>query len=153
MQHFVGGVTIVTAGIGDDRTGFTATSVASLSLSPPAMIVCVNRNASAWPMIKRYRHFCVNVLADHHRDLAERFSGRDGLKGKDRYQTARWTTLATGALVLDDAVAAIDCALEEQIERHTHAIVIGAVKAARIGKGNALLRGQGCYGAYAHLEL
>jgi 3-hydroxy-9,10-secoandrosta-1,3,5(10)-triene-9,17-dione monooxygenase reductase component len=153
MQKLAGGVTVITTGIGDDRTGLTATSVASLSLAPPSMIICVNRNASAWPMIKRYRHFCVNVLAHHHRDIAERFSGRDGLKGKDRYATARWTPLATGALALEDALAAVDCELEDYLERHTHAIVIGAVRAVRLGEGDALLRARGGYGTYASSEL
>jgi flavin reductase (DIM6/NTAB) family NADH-FMN oxidoreductase RutF len=153
MQKLAGGVTVITTGIGDDRTGLTATSATSLSLAPPAMIVCISRSASAWPVIKRYRHFCVNVLARDHRDVAERFAGRDGLKGKDRYATARWVSLSTGALALEDALAAIDCELEDYFERHSHAIVIGAVRAVRLGEGEALLRARGGYGTYASLEV
>ena len=149
MRHVAGGVSVITAGIGDDRTGLTATSAISLSIEPPTMIVCVNRGASSWPVIQKHRHFCVNVLSSAHRDVAERFAGRGGVKGQERYQGSSWTTLATEASVLDDAVAAIDCAVEEFIERHSHAIVIGAVKAVKLNGGEPLVYGHGRYGAFA----
>jgi flavin reductase (DIM6/NTAB) family NADH-FMN oxidoreductase RutF len=147
MRHVAGGVSVITAGIGDDRTGLTVTSAISLSIEPPTMIVCVNRGASSWPVIQKHRHFCVNILSSAHRDVAERFAGRGGIKGQERYQGASWTTLATEASVLDGAVAAIDCAVEEFIERHSHAIVIGAVKAVKLNGGEPLVYGHGRYGA------
>ena len=39
------------------------------------MIVCINRSSSVWQRIQRYRHFCINILADHHNEIAERFGG------------------------------------------------------------------------------
>lgn len=149
MRHVVGGVSVITAGIGDDRTGLTVTSAVSLSIEPPTMIVCVNRGASSWPVIQKHRHFCVNILNSAHSDVADRFAGRGGIKGQERYFDASWTTLATEAAVLDDAIAAIDCAVEEFIERHSHAIVIGAVKAVKINGGEPLVYGHGRYGAFA----
>jgi 3-hydroxy-9,10-secoandrosta-1,3,5(10)-triene-9,17-dione monooxygenase reductase component len=148
MRHLVGGVSIITAGVGDDRTGLTATSVTSLSIEPPTMLFCINRNASAWPVIRHHRHFCVNILAEHHRAVADRFAGRGGAKGVERYAGARWVTLATGALALEDALAAIDCQVEETIERHSHAIVIGVAKILRVGDGDALAHQHGQYGTY-----
>ena len=62
MRHLIGGVSVITAGSGEVRTGLTATSAISLSLDPPTMLVCVNRDASAWPVIQRERHYCVNIL-------------------------------------------------------------------------------------------
>lgn len=149
MRHVAGGVSVITAGIGDDRTGLTVTSAISLSIEPPTMIVCVNRGASSWPVIQKHRHFCVNILGSTHRDVAERFAGRGGIKGQERYLGASWTTLATEASVLDDALAAIDCEVEEFIERHSHAIVIGAVKAVKLNGGEPLVYGHGRYGAFA----
>jgi hypothetical protein len=46
MRHLIGGVSVITAGSGEIRTGLTATSAISLSLDPPTMLVCVNRNAT-----------------------------------------------------------------------------------------------------------
>lgn len=148
MRHVPGTVSVITAGVGSERTGLTASSVTSLSLTPPTMLATVNRSASAWPIIQRHRHFCINVLASHHRHVAEKFAGRDGVKGVHRYADAGWVELATGASALADAVVAIDCELEEAIERHSHAIVLGAVKAVRINGGPGLAYGHGRFGIF-----
>jgi flavin reductase (DIM6/NTAB) family NADH-FMN oxidoreductase RutF len=149
MRQMAGGVSVITAGVGDERTGLTATSAASLSMTPPTMIVCVNRAASAWPVIQLRRHFCVNALASHQQAVADRFTGFGGVKGVDRYAGASWSALATGALALDGCIASIDCEVEEFVERHSHAIVIGAVRAVRIQGSEPLLYSQGRYGAFA----
>src|SRR5271154_181444 len=132
MRHLIGGVSVITAGAGEARTGLTVTSAISLSLDPPTMLVCVNRNASAWPVIQRHQH------------IADRFAGRGGVKGGARYDGARWLRFATGAWGLEDALAVIDCAVEEIIERHSHGIIIGAVKWVHLGGGSeALIYGHG----------
>jgi len=105
MRHLIGGVSVITAGSGEIRTGLTATSAISLSLDPPTMLVCVNRDASAWPVIQRERHYCVNILDSRHQDLADRFAGRSGVNGAARYEGARWRQFATGAWGLEDALA------------------------------------------------
>ena len=146
MRHLIGGVSVITAGSGEVRTGLTATSAISLSLDPPTMLVCVNRDASAWPVIQRERHYCVNILDSRHQDLADRFAGRSGVNGAARYEGARWRQFATGAWGLEDALAVVDCAVEEIIERHSHGIIIGAVKWVHLGGGSeALVYGHGSY--------
>jgi flavin reductase (DIM6/NTAB) family NADH-FMN oxidoreductase RutF len=151
MRHVAGSVSVITAGDDTDRTGLTATSAVSLCLDPPTMLVNVNRAASVWPVIQRHRHFCINVLSTEHRDVADRFAGRNGVKGAGRYSGARWVRLATGAAGLADAVALIDCELEEAIERHSHAILLGAVRAVTIPGGSSLLYGHGGYGSLGPL--
>jgi 3-hydroxy-9,10-secoandrosta-1,3,5(10)-triene-9,17-dione monooxygenase reductase component len=149
MRRLIGGVSVITAGTGEARTGLTVTSAHSLSVDPPTMLVCVNRNASTWPVIRRERCFCVNILDARHQHVADRFTGRAGVKGADRYEGARWRQFSTGALGLEDALAVIDCAVEEIIERHSHGIVIGAVRAIHMGAvgGQALVYGHGRYRA------
>jgi len=149
MRQVAGGVSVITVGTGADRTGLTVTSATALSLEPPTLIVCVNRAASAWPVLQRYGHFCMNVLGAHHGAVAERFAGRNGAKGPSRYADAAWRVLDTGAPMLADAVAAIDCDVEEAIERHSHAIVLGRVRAVAIGAGEPLIYARGGYGAFA----
>ena len=149
MRQVAGGVSVITAGLGEDRTGLTATSAVSLSVEPPTMIICVNRSASAWPVMRRHRHFCVNVLAEHQQPVADRFAGRGGVKGAARYEHAAWLSLATGALALDGALASIDCEIEDFIDRHSHSIVIGAVRAIRVNPGRPLVYAQGGYGGFA----
>src|SRR5580692_1696203 len=84
MRHLVGAVSVVTAGRGSDITGMTVTSVSSLSIDPPTLIVSINRESSTWPVLKRYGVFGVNVLTSDQIDIAERFSGQNGLKGRVR---------------------------------------------------------------------
>ncbi|SDR34698.1 NADH-FMN oxidoreductase RutF, flavin reductase (DIM6/NTAB) family [Rhizobiales bacterium GAS113] len=134
MRGLAGGVSVITVGTDEERTGLTATSVSSLSVEPPSLIVSVNRNSSSWSTLKRHGSFAVNILQARHAAIAERFSGRGGLKGAARYAGASWITLATGAPILEDAVAAFDCEVEEMIERHSHAIVIGKVVAVRLAE-------------------
>ncbi|KJC50155.1 monooxygenase [Bradyrhizobium sp. LTSP885] len=127
MRHLTGGVSIITAGRGDDISGMTVTSVSSLSVDPPSLIVSINRAASSYQLIKRHGVFGVNILTADQLDVAERFTGKGGLKGADRFAGAEWTTRASGVPLLVGALTAIDCEVEEVIERHSHAIVIGRV--------------------------
>jgi flavin reductase (DIM6/NTAB) family NADH-FMN oxidoreductase RutF len=146
MRHMPSGVCVVTFGKGDERTGMTANSVSSLSVEPPTMLVSVNRSSSSYAALARSRVFGVNVLASEHRDVANRFAGRDGERGAERYAGRRWFTLNSGVWLLSGAVAAFDCEVEEVIERHTHAIVIGRVNGLVVPGGpSALVYWRGDY--------
>jgi flavin reductase (DIM6/NTAB) family NADH-FMN oxidoreductase RutF len=127
MRHLAGGVSVITVGRGKDITGMTVTSVSSLSVDPPTLIVSINRDSSSWPLLKRYGFFGVNILTSDQIEVAERFTGKGGLKGADRFGGAQWTTRASGVPLLHGALAAIDCEVEHIVERHSHAIVIGRV--------------------------
>ena len=146
MRLIVGNVSVITAGAGDDRSGLVVISVVSLSAEPPKVIACVNRSSSTWPVIERYRHFCVNLLSREQQRVAERFSGVDGTKGAARYDGAEWIRLASGASALAGALAAIDCEVEEIIERHSHAIILGRVVAITAGTGEPIVYHNGRYG-------
>jgi len=127
MRHLAGGVSVITAGRAKDITGMTVTSVSSLSVDPPTLIVSINRESSSWPLIKRYGFFGVNILTADQIDVAERFTGKGGLKGADRFAGAEWITRASGVPLLVSALAAADCEVEDIVDRHSHAIVIGRV--------------------------
>lgn len=148
MRRLAGGVSIVTAGEGDRRTGATVTSAHSFSADPPTMIVSLNLTSSTWAVLRESGAFCVNILEESQRPIAERFSGFGGVKGAARYDGAEWTTLATGAPALVYASAVADCEVEETLERHSHALIFGRVRAIRIGAGGPLLYAEGRYGAF-----
>lgn len=148
MRTLVGGVTVITAGVGDERTGATVTSATSLSIDPPTMVVSINLASTTWTAIRNHGHFCVNVVPEDRSDIANRFAGIGGIKGVARYEGADWTALVTGAPVLVGAVAAVDCELEEAIERHSHALLLGRVRAIAIGGGPSLVYHGGRYGRF-----
>ena len=139
MRQLTAGVSIVTAGRGEDISGMTMTSVSSLSVDPPALIISINRNASSWPLIKRYGFFGVNLLTSDHIHIADRFAGKGSLKGAARFAGITWITRASGVPLLDGALAAIDCEVEEAIERQSHAIVIGRVLHVEVSARRAAL--------------
>lgn len=146
MRLIVGNVSVITAGVGSDRSGLVVISMVSLSADPPKVIACVNRSSSTWPLIERFGHFGVSSLGPRHQAVAERFSGFGGVKGADRYEGADWITLATGASLLVDAVAVFDCRLDEMIDRGSHSIVIGSVAAVGTrDDGGALAYWRGGY--------
>lgn len=153
MRRMAGGVSVITVGTGPERTGLTVTTATSLSMEPPTMLICVNRAASAWPVIQAHGHFAVNILAFDQAHVAHRFAGRDGVTGAARYDGAEWAGLGSGVLALRGALAVIECAVEEIIERHSHGIVIGAV--IGVGPGPAADREPLVYahGRFAALTL
>ncbi|AWL94198.1 flavin reductase [Bradyrhizobium ottawaense] len=139
MRHLTGGVSVITAGRGKDITGMTVTSVTSLSVEPPTLLVSINRDASSFPLIRRHGAFGVNILNADQLDVAERFAGKDGLKGADRFTGAKWVTAVSGVPLLVGALSAFDCEVEEIVERHSHGIVIGRVRNVRNSTRNAAL--------------
>lgn len=153
MRHLVGGVSVITVGRGKDITGMTVTSVSSLSVDPPALIVSINKTSSSWPLLQRYGFFGVNILNADQFDIAERFSGKDGLKGAERFAGAQWTACVSGTPLLVGALTAIDCEVEDIVERHSHAIVIGRVLDLRLSSRTAALAyWQGQYVAIDQIE-
>jgi flavin reductase (DIM6/NTAB) family NADH-FMN oxidoreductase RutF len=98
MRQLAGGVSVITVGAGIERSGMTATSVSALSLDPPTLIVCVNRHSSTFHLLQRYRAFGVNILRAGHEKIAERFTGRGGTNGVDRYAEGSWITLVSGTV-------------------------------------------------------
>src|SRR5690606_5127997 len=75
LRTLGGGVSVITAGEGAERSGATVTSATALSVDPPRMLVSLNRSSSTWPVVERYRHFAVNVIGAAHQDIANRFAG------------------------------------------------------------------------------
>lgn len=139
MRQLASGVSIVTFGAGDDRAGFTATSVVPLSADPPSLIACIHRGSSSYSAVRRSQAFAVNLLSADQSDYAEQFAGRSGLKGSERYRGGAWRPLPSGVLCLADSAAAFDCEIEDSIERHTHAILIGRVRHVFTGSGSGAL--------------
>ena len=150
MRALSSGVAIIACGEGDARVGCTITSLASLSLAPPTLFVCLARSSSTLVGLREEGAFSISLLAARHEALAHRFSGHGGAHGARRFDAAHWITLSTGAPVLADAMAAFDCLVEEVIERHSHAIVLGTVVSLREGvEEPALTHRRGGYAALA----
>lgn len=149
MRELASGVALVTTGRGEHRTGCTATSLCSLSLNPPSLIACIALTSSTLPALQINRTFGVNILGAADEELADRFAGRTGVSGAARFAGSEWMTLVTGAPLLRRALACVDCVVDEVLERHTHAIVIGRVEAVhRGGAAPALVHWRGQFAQF-----
>lgn len=127
MRALVGNCSVITVGEGENRSGLIVTSAISLSAEPPLLLACVNRNASSWPLLEKYRRFGWSSLGAQHQKVAENFAGFGGVKGADRYADTEWDVTSSGGYLVRGAPAAFDCEVEEMIDRATHSIVIGRV--------------------------
>ena len=88
---------------------------------------------------QRHGFFGVNILNADQLDVAERFTGKAGLKGAERFAGAEWIALMSGVPLLVGALAAVDCEVEDIVERHSHAIVIGRVLDLKLSSRSAAL--------------
>lgn len=126
MRRLATTIALVTSGSGDNRAGMAATAVMSVTAEPPTLLVAVNRNASIHPILSNAERFCVNLLADRHKELVGIFSGKK--KGLERFETGGWTTGADGIPVLMDALASLVCRKTQILDVTTHTLFIGEVE-------------------------
>jgi flavin reductase (DIM6/NTAB) family NADH-FMN oxidoreductase RutF len=128
LGHFASGVVVVTARAGDGSLlGFTCQSFASLSLDPPLVSFAPARTSSTWPRIREVGAFCVNVLAEDHRELSAGFARPGGGK-VDKFAGVDWCPAPSGAPVLEGVSAWIDCTLWAEHDGGDHTIVVGRVQ-------------------------
>lgn len=138
MRRLSGAVSIVTTrGRNGERRGITVTSVCSLSVAPPSLLVSVQRDTGVGRLALESGVFCVNLLARQHQEVAETFAGRKGLVGGDRFKVGLWTEHAPGAPRLAGAIACFDCTLDRSVEVATHVILIGTVAETILGPHGA----------------
>jgi flavin reductase (DIM6/NTAB) family NADH-FMN oxidoreductase RutF len=123
------GSTVVTARGSDGPAGLLGLSATHVIADPPTMLVSVDKRTSALNAILDARHFAINYLPDGAAELADAFGGKTSAKGVDRFDAKSWTTLVTGAPILQGAVGAIDCELVDTIERDGVVIILGRVVA------------------------
>jgi flavin reductase (DIM6/NTAB) family NADH-FMN oxidoreductase RutF len=119
----------------------TANSLASVSLQPPLISVCVDREAEIHPVILRVSEFVVNVLNGNQEALARRFSD----KHEDRFEGIGYHLTPEGLVLLDGTLAHIECQREAQYPAGDHTIVVGRVVGGDTADGRPLLFYRGGY--------
>lgn len=140
MRHLAAGVSIITAADGGQRAGLTATAVCSVTTDPPRLVVFVNKNVYADTLIQRSAALAVNVLAGEQEEVARVFAGMvEGVQGEDRFATGSWTTLVSGAPVLDDTLSSFDCRVVRMFDESTHHAFLCEVLAVRERSGGEAL--------------
>jgi flavin reductase len=122
MSRLGAAVNIITTDGPAGRHGLTASAVCSVTDTPPTLLVCVRRDAGAHDVLRMNGALCVNILAGRHQNLSDDF-GRHGTAIEQRFAGGSWTRLSTGAPVLADAAASLDCRIARVAEVGTHSVL------------------------------
>lgn len=146
MRRVASSVAVLTATGRNGPAGITATSVASVSVDPPALLICVNRATHLYRAVRESGAFRVSYLEIGQRDVARIF-GSSG--GATKFETGGWDLSATAGARLRGAIADIACNLRHALDHGTHGIFIGDVTEVMVREGRPLLYCEGCYGELA----
>jgi flavin reductase len=125
MSRLGSSVSVVTTTFGNQRVGFTASAVCSVSDSPATLLVCINRASSSFPAFDAARHFCVNTLMPGQEQISDVFGGK--LPATDRFAFGTWRAGLTGVPVLAGASVSLECELVDAVDQATHRVLFGRV--------------------------
>jgi flavin reductase (DIM6/NTAB) family NADH-FMN oxidoreductase RutF len=128
LRQFPAGVTIVTIRQGEEIHGLTVSAFNSVSPKPPLILVAIDHRHHAYELLeKEGAVFAVNILHQDQMELSNRFAW---LKDEDRFAEGTWTTSKTGAPILENALAWLDCTIYARFPAGTHTIYVGEVQAS-----------------------
>ena len=127
MGQMASGVTVITMHVEGEDHGFTASSFTSLSLDPMLVLVCVVKEQRSHLQLERAGHFAVNILAFSQLELGKRFA--DPLAYDRRFEGLALMRAVSGAPILVDSLAWVDCRLRDVFPGGDHSIFVGEVKA------------------------
>lgn len=125
MRRLAGTVTIVTVKSGDERHGTTATAVTSVSMDPPSMLVCINKDSRLHAYLLKEDQFCVNMLHADNVDASRLFASP--VSADERFGSGQWRSDGDRPPWLADAQANVFCLKDRVIEYGSHTIFIGKV--------------------------
>jgi flavin reductase (DIM6/NTAB) family NADH-FMN oxidoreductase RutF len=143
---FATGVTVVTTLDSDGRPrGMTANSFTSVSLDPALILVCVAKSAPIMAVLEKAAGFVVNILEEQQRHLSQRFA----TPGIDKFHGVDWRAGSTGAPILAETLAHLDCGMHQRVDAGDHVILIGQVVDFARNEAAPLLFCRGNYAAVA----
>jgi|SRR5438105_1958909 len=146
LSRFASGIAIITARDGERDVGMTVSAFCSVSLSPPRVLVCVDHGASMHDLLLRHPKMGINIVASEHEAHCRRFS--------DKNETCRFdgvpcTRGDSTVMLLDDAMAHLECQLVHHYEAGDHTIFIAEVERGAMREGQPLLYYRGRYAQLA----
>jgi flavin reductase (DIM6/NTAB) family NADH-FMN oxidoreductase RutF len=126
MRHWPSGVTVVTTRRPGGIHGMTASSFSSVSLHPPLILVCIDRRNRTHEQLQQQGIFAVHILAEGQEELSRQCSGRYGEAGNELRGVA-YHEGKSGAPILDDCLAYLECRLVHTFDGGDHTIFVGEI--------------------------
>jgi flavin reductase (DIM6/NTAB) family NADH-FMN oxidoreductase RutF len=141
-------VSVVTTLDGDRPHGTTVSAFASLSLTPPMILVSLDRGSDLLLLVRSTRHFAVNILSSDQSDLAVRFAR----KGVDKFHGVGWDIDASLPR-LRGACGWLACTVSSLVEGGDHVVALGTVTAAQTDSGDPLTYHARTFGTHTVIEM
>jgi len=144
MSRFATGVSVVTVrGAGGRPLGMTASSLASVSLEPPLLLVAVDRKNDMHDALQRAPHFAVSILTAEQEALSRRFASTD----PNRFDGVGYRESRHGVPLLDEALAHIECAAHTSVPVGDHTVYFGLVTGGEVTEKRPLIYFRSGYGS------
>src|SRR2546430_3013772 len=132
LSHFTYGLYAVTVKREGDEHGITANWVSQASFDPPMVVVAVESRSKIIELIRDAHHFAINVFHEGQRDLAEKL-GRAGAGASQKLKGIKTKPApASGAPLLADALAWVECRVVATLPSRDHTLVLGELVEARV---------------------
>ncbi|HKR63522.1 MAG TPA: flavin reductase family protein [Thermoanaerobaculia bacterium] len=135
MSHFASGVTIVTTEHAGTAYGMTVASFASLSLHPPLVLVCIEKNVKSHDAIAAAGKFGVSILSDAQKEVSGRFAS----KSDDKFNGVPIRQGGLGVPLIDGAICTLECNVYAKLPGGDHTIFVGEVADAQMSDGAPLV--------------
>ena len=143
LRQFAAGVTVVTTRGDDGRPcGLTASAFTSVSLTPPLILVCVDRVARAHDALVAYGWFAVNVLGRDQEALSRHFASTTL---DDKFTGLAFRDGLAGLPLLEDVVAWLECRVVDRHPGGDHTIFVAQVERAAVSGGSPLVYFRSAY--------
>lgn len=123
VGKFPTGVCVITTSFNDTLWGFTANSFVSVSLVPPLVSFCLNKDAGSFKAFISSKYFAVNILASDQQEIAKHFS--HSLSNK--FVNVEYTLSAEKTPCISGITSLIECKKVNALECGDHFIFIGEV--------------------------
>jgi len=138
MRYVANSVTVVTTDGAAGRSGATVSAFSSVSADPPTVLVCLNAESNTLEAVRQNKHFCVNVLPEGAKHIAERFAGFHDHDVDDRFSGIDLTATGDPSPAISGATA-FTCDLTETVTSGSHVICIGRVTETHAGNFTPLI--------------
>jgi flavin reductase (DIM6/NTAB) family NADH-FMN oxidoreductase RutF len=146
LRSYAAGVVLLTVRDDIDDVGTTVTSLMSVSADPPLVALGLAANGYPAEVLQTVGSCAVNVLGAGQAILASRFSSAGRPSARHLLESVPWRRApGSDAIVLDGALAALDCRVASVVEVGSHVLVLLSVEAVPVlaADGDPLIRLRG----------
>ncbi len=126
IHKFSYGLFVIGSRKGDSINAQTANTAFQITSDPDRVAIGINKANLTWEYISQSRVFSISILGRGQIDTVKHFGFQSGRK-VDKFSDVSYFTAKTGAPILEDCLAWLDCQVQQEVDVGTHTIFVGLV--------------------------